>query len=359
MTLPSSSRPSKRAKTACRYVLKTLLLFSVSEAFTYGPHLQLNPIGPRLNLVIGPNGTGKSSLVCAICIGLGGEPQLLGRATMIGDYVKRGEESGRTKISLRGNSFDEAVVITRKINTRNKSDWLLNERPVPKKDILDVVQGFNIQLNNLTQFLPQDRVCEFAKLTPIQLLKAVGDPELSSQHKSIHVIKHLFSQTINSLESSLAQNKASNREIEEDGQRMRQRNELLLKAESLRKKLPWLKYDDKKAAFQTAKEAENEAKNKLRDAERNQAHILQPLEVLKRKRLVAEQAANKLKSASAECMVNMQEIANKEPDLCEKVRSKLQQIEEVHKREAARQIQIQKAKEDIATAEAELASLPP
>lgn len=27
--------------------------------------------GPSLNMVIGPNGTGKSTLVCAICLGLG------------------------------------------------------------------------------------------------------------------------------------------------------------------------------------------------------------------------------------------------------------------------------------------------
>ena len=27
--------------------------------------------GPKLNMVIGPNGTGKSTLVCAICLGLG------------------------------------------------------------------------------------------------------------------------------------------------------------------------------------------------------------------------------------------------------------------------------------------------
>lgn len=30
----------------------------------------------RLNLVVGPNGTGKSSIVCAIALGLGGEPQV-------------------------------------------------------------------------------------------------------------------------------------------------------------------------------------------------------------------------------------------------------------------------------------------
>ena len=30
--------------------------------------------GPNLNMVIGPNGTGKSTLVCALCLGLGWGP---------------------------------------------------------------------------------------------------------------------------------------------------------------------------------------------------------------------------------------------------------------------------------------------
>ena len=44
-------------------------------------------------------------------------------------------------------------------------------------------------MGNLTQFLPQDRVCEFAKLSPIELLevtkKAIGDQELSGKHKAL------------------------------------------------------------------------------------------------------------------------------------------------------------------------------
>ena len=34
--------------------------------------------GPRLNMIVGPNGTGKSTIVCAIALGLGGSPKLLG-----------------------------------------------------------------------------------------------------------------------------------------------------------------------------------------------------------------------------------------------------------------------------------------
>lgn len=37
--------------------------------------------GPKLNMVIGPNGTGKSTLVCAICLGLGWGPQVRMRNT--------------------------------------------------------------------------------------------------------------------------------------------------------------------------------------------------------------------------------------------------------------------------------------
>lgn len=42
--------------------------------------------------------------------------------------MKRGEESGYIKISLRGDTEDEQITIMRKIDTRNKSEWLFNGR---------------------------------------------------------------------------------------------------------------------------------------------------------------------------------------------------------------------------------------
>jgi DNA repair exonuclease SbcCD ATPase subunit len=42
--------------------------------------------GPNVNLVMGPNGTGKSTIVCAICLGLAGKPKILGRARSV-SYV--------------------------------------------------------------------------------------------------------------------------------------------------------------------------------------------------------------------------------------------------------------------------------
>ena len=36
--------------------------------------------GAKLNVIAGANGSGKSSIMCGICLGLAGHPKLLGRA---------------------------------------------------------------------------------------------------------------------------------------------------------------------------------------------------------------------------------------------------------------------------------------
>lgn len=40
--------------------------------------------------------------------------------------MKRGEESGYIKITLRGDSKEEHITLIRKINTKNKSEWVFN-----------------------------------------------------------------------------------------------------------------------------------------------------------------------------------------------------------------------------------------
>lgn len=49
-----------------RVKLHNFLTYSDAEFFP----------GPRLNLILGPNGTGKSSIVCALCVGLAGSTRV-------------------------------------------------------------------------------------------------------------------------------------------------------------------------------------------------------------------------------------------------------------------------------------------
>ncbi|CAA0808920.1 Structural maintenance of chromosomes protein 5 [Striga hermonthica] len=320
----------------------------------------------RLNLVVGPNGSGKSSLVCAIALGLGGEPQLLGRATSIGAYVKRGEEYGYIKICLRGETKEEPITITRKIDTRNKSEWLYNGKVVAKKEINDVIQRFNIQVNNLTQFLPQDRVCEFAKLTPVQLLeeteKAVGDPRLPVQHRTLisksQELKK-FERAVASNEGLLDQLKAQNAELEKDVERVRKREDLLAKADSMKKKLPWLKYDIKKAEYVGAKNQEIEAKGKLDEAVRALKNLMDPIEKQKADNAKLEAKVKKINGLLDRNMKNRMQILDNYNRLGVLVQGAYDEVDDLRHQEESRQLRICKAKEDLAAAEAELRNFPP
>ncbi|KAI9170146.1 hypothetical protein LWI28_023305 [Acer negundo] len=327
-------------------------------------HLICKP-GSRLNLVIGPNGSGKSSLVCAIALALGGEPNLLGRATSVGAYVKRGEESAYIKISLRGDTKEEKITVTRKIDTRNKSEWLFNGKVVPKKDVLEIIQRFNIQVNNLTQFLPQDRVCEFAKMTPIQLLeeteKAVGDPRLPVQHRAL-VEK---SRELKKIECAVEKNadtlnqlKALNDEQEKDVERVRQREELLAKVESMKKKLPWLKYDMKKAEYIEVKELEKDAKKKLNEAASTLNDLNKPIEAKKQEKTMLDAKCKKFLRLMNDNGKRRMEFLDKANQVGVQVQGKYKEMEDLRRQEQSRQQRILKAREDLAAAESDLLNLP-
>jgi hypothetical protein len=71
-------------------------------------------------------GTGKSSLVCAICVGLAGKTTLLGRAEDVSSFVRRGASSGWVQITLSsGDPMRPHVVGTgRGAQERQFSIWL-------------------------------------------------------------------------------------------------------------------------------------------------------------------------------------------------------------------------------------------
>ncbi|KAK4253755.1 hypothetical protein QN277_010391 [Acacia crassicarpa] len=362
MAEPRRKRP-KIARGEDDFMPGSIIEIELLKFMTFD-YLKCKP-GPRLNLVIGPNGSGKSSLVCAIALGLGGEPQLLGRATSIGSYVKRGEESACIKITLRGDSKDEHITVTRKINTSNKSEWLFNGRVVPKKDVMEVIQRFNIQVNNLTQFLPQDRVCEFAKLTPVQLLeeteKATGDPQLPILHRALVDKSRALKQielTVKKNEETLKQLKDLNAELEKDVERVRQRDELLKKAESMKKKVPWLRYDMKKAEYLEAKERENDAKRKREEAAKMLNDMKEPIEKQKKDKAAMDAQCKKVANFINGNAKKRMELLEKENHLGVELQGKYNEMEDLRRQEENRRQRLLKAKEELATAELELENLP-
>lgn len=129
-----------RSKLKDRYVTGSVTRIKLIDFMTYD-FVEFNP-GPHLNMILGPNGTGKSTIAAGIAIGLGFKPevsapacrscisaercQVMGRATDLKSYIKQGKEEAWTEIVLRGKPGKRNYVIWRNFTRGNKSEWQLN-----------------------------------------------------------------------------------------------------------------------------------------------------------------------------------------------------------------------------------------
>nr|AAI24594.1 Zgc:152845 [Danio rerio] len=207
---PSDREPATSTSANARegdFMEGAIVRIAMHNFLTYD-HSEVFP-GPKLNMIVGANGTGKSSIVCAICLGLAGKTSVLGRGDKVGLYVKRGCQRGSVEIELyrtRGN-----LIVTREIQVENnQSTWMLNKKHASQKAVEEAVRELHIQVGNLCQFLPQEKVGEFAKMSNSELLeateKSVGPPEMYEFHcelktfrtkeRDLEVIKDLQLRTI-------------------------------------------------------------------------------------------------------------------------------------------------------------------
>lgn len=165
-----------------------LVRISMSNFLTYTSATY--NLGPTLNMIIGPNGTGKSSVVCAICIGLDYPTSILGRAKDLHEFVRHGCDQASIELEIKGHpGKTNAVVRLVILKEGGKKSFFLNGRSARNKDIHQLRQSFGIQVDNLCHFLPQDRVVEFSKLSPKErlreTLRGAASAEMSAQFEQL------------------------------------------------------------------------------------------------------------------------------------------------------------------------------
>ncbi|ESZ96596.1 hypothetical protein SBOR_3018 [Sclerotinia borealis F-4128] len=232
--------------------------------------------GPNLNMVIGPNGTGKSSLVCALCLGLGSSAKNLGRADKLGEFVKHGSKDGFIEIELqrRSNEHENHIIRTRIVKDGNSTEFWINNKRTTHKLVQTLVQGFNIQIDNLCQFLPQDKVSEFAALTPVELLhhtqRAVAAQEMLDWHDKLKNLRK--DEKSKQLQVDEDKEQLINLEKRQAGlrpemQRLEERIQIEKDLEKLKNSIPFVEYRAARARHRECKQEKIEATKRFRTLE--------------------------------------------------------------------------------------------
>uniref|UniRef100_A0A8C5B632 Structural maintenance of chromosomes protein 5 n=1 Tax=Gadus morhua TaxID=8049 RepID=A0A8C5B632_GADMO len=265
------------------FVEGSILRIAMNNFLTYELAV-VNP-GANLNMIVGANGTGKSSIVCAICLGLAGKTALLGRGDKIGLFVKRGCSRGSIEIELYKNGGN--VVINREISTENLSQWTLNGKSCSQKVVEEEVKGLQIQVSNLCQFLPQEKVGEFAKMSRIELLeateKSVGPPEMYTYHcelKNFRGRERELENTVNEKAAFLERAKQKNESNKLDMNRYYEKKRHLDMIELLEKKKPWVEFEAVRKEHESVKTEREEVKKRLSSLKQTHGPMLKKIQLI-------------------------------------------------------------------------------
>lgn len=302
----------------------SIVRITMHNFLTYD-HSEVFP-GPKLNMIVGANGTGKSSIVCAICLGLAGKTSVLGRGDKVGLYVKRGCHRGSVEIELyrtRGN-----LIVTREIQVENnQSTWMLNKKHASQKAVEEAVRELHIQVGNLCQFLPQEKVGEFAKMSNSELLeateKSVGPPEMYEFHCELKTfrtkerdLENVCKEKANFLEKARQRNERNKLDVE----RYYMKKRHLDRIQMLEKKKPWVEYETARKELEGVKKERDEMKRKLRSLKEAQEPLLRKIRSVESELQPIEQQmkemTTRIKDASQKCKQkhDQLELRNKEVD---------------------------------------------
>lgn len=124
--------------------------------------------GPALNLIAAPNGSGKSSIANSIAFLFNGTPKTIGKSKVITEFIRFGSDEAEIEGEI---FYNNKIYNLKRIITQNGNNYFIDSRLVNKTEYYKLLDEICIDVNNLCTFLPQERVSEFSRMSPSELLQ--------------------------------------------------------------------------------------------------------------------------------------------------------------------------------------------
>uniref|UniRef100_A0A672HFU7 Structural maintenance of chromosomes protein 6 n=1 Tax=Salarias fasciatus TaxID=181472 RepID=A0A672HFU7_SALFA len=261
--------------------LKNFMCHSLLGPFTFGPNV---------NFVVGNNGSGKSAVLTALIVSLGGNAHATNRGSSLKGFVKQGESSADVSITLRnigkdaykpdvyGSSITVDLKITREglrtYKLRSKSGQIISTK---KEELLSILDNFNIQVNNPVSVLTQEMSKYFLHSKGEGekykfFMKATQLEQMKEDFVYIKTTKHITEDKVGQHNECLKELKRKCQEKEECYRSMASLDSLRSKKEELQKQMAWALPVKEKL------EVNKRSTNKVEEAEEKYKQIQEKLE---------------------------------------------------------------------------------
>jgi chromosome segregation ATPase len=131
-------------------------------------------LGPLINFIIGHNGSGKSAVLTALTMCLGGKATATNRATSMKSLIKEGQENATLAVRIKNSGegaykpdlYGSSITVERNFSRSGASGFKIKnaeEKTITTKkaDLDDILDYFAFQLDNPINVLTQDMARQF------------------------------------------------------------------------------------------------------------------------------------------------------------------------------------------------------
>ncbi|KMZ62353.1 hypothetical protein ZOSMA_46G00280 [Zostera marina] len=213
-------------------------------------------LGDWVNFITGQNGSGKSAILTALCVAFGCRAKGTQRASTLKDFIKNGCSSAIVSVEIKNKGEDafkpeiygDMLIIERRITEATSSTILkdcygkkISQR---KNDLREIVDHFNIDVENPCVIMSQDKSREFLHSGNNKdkfkfFFKATLLQQVNDLLQSIAVQLESANAVIDELELSIRPIQKEINELLEKITNMERLEQISLEAKDLKKKLAW------------------------------------------------------------------------------------------------------------------------
>jgi chromosome segregation ATPase len=131
-------------------------------------------LGPLINFIIGHNGSGKSAVLTALTICLGGKATATNRAQNLKSLIKEGKEHSSVQVRIKNqgalaykpSQYGNSITVERHFNRSGTSGFKLKDQngrivSTKKAELEDILDAFSMQIDNPMNVLTQDMARQF------------------------------------------------------------------------------------------------------------------------------------------------------------------------------------------------------